>query len=326
MSDGDERPKSTLGLITAAIISLVVLGAVTCFAFWSWDSLSRYQDEQAAQREQAAQAYAEDANNGERRLCVRVAARRAEACVVEPEASEGERETAKSDLQAQQDMAQWGYGVLLASVGTFVLTLVGVGLLGWTLLATQQTLREAEAATEVAREIGQAQVRAYLAIENVSVGWNEGENGLRVHFSVSNAGNSPAQGFNYCCLIHVQRAGVVYDPADLYVRENATQFPVITKGLTSIATRGHTPFHHLDGSFVPNEREIDFLRGEGLVVHLSIATRFDDVFGHIVTGIEHFIASPVRANHMASAASHGFNMHSAAVKHWEQQQPNNPKQ
>lgn len=73
-----------------------------------------------------------------------------------------------------------------------VLSFVGTCLILWTLLLTRQ-------ANQISREIGEAQVRAYLSIETPrligDVGLPDGSSRIRGGCNVKNIGNSPAKEF-----------------------------------------------------------------------------------------------------------------------------------
>jgi hypothetical protein len=103
----------------------------------------------------------------------------------------GEDDIARCDLRAQRQMAL--FTVVIAG-----LTFIGLVVLWQTLRATQATLTEAENATKAAiettavtRRIGEAQVRAYLAIID---GWWEmdSEGQFEVTAVIKNVGQSPA--------------------------------------------------------------------------------------------------------------------------------------
>jgi len=88
-----------------------------------------------------------------------------------------QEERDKADLQAQEDMAFWAKGMFWATCVTVIVTLVGLALIGRTLHHTKRAANyasdmvdEAKAATkaardavDVTRQIGQAQVRAYVS-------------------------------------------------------------------------------------------------------------------------------------------------------------------
>jgi len=75
------------------------------------------------------------------------------------------------DLDAQRDMADWTFFMLVASSAGVLVTAIGVIYVALTLRETRAAVREAEAATkaaeaavDVTRDVGIAQIRAYVAI------------------------------------------------------------------------------------------------------------------------------------------------------------------
>lgn len=106
---------------------------------------------------------------------------------------------AEQDLQAQRDMAQWAYlmllvtgiGVIFTGSGLLLLALT----LNWTRFAAGEARRAAtaaEGAVVVTRDIGQKQVRAYLNVSDVQIHVNEATGAVTVSLAVANSGNSPA--------------------------------------------------------------------------------------------------------------------------------------
>lgn len=130
-------------------------------------------------------------------------------------ASEPPNEHEVSDLKAQKAMALWAKLMFFASIASVAVTAVGLELLRRTLKATKdaatyaesaaraawETVEQAKAATlaaqeavGVTREIGQAQVRAYLSIipqEPIDVDWPI--SWPAVELIIENTGQSPSQ-------------------------------------------------------------------------------------------------------------------------------------
>lgn len=68
-----------------------------------------------------------------------------------------DQDTTNQDLQAQQEMAFWAFWMFSASVAGLVVSIAGLGLLLMSLMQTRTAIRDT-------REIGEAQVRAYLTV------------------------------------------------------------------------------------------------------------------------------------------------------------------
>jgi len=121
------------------------------------------------------------------------------------ESDEGEQDRAERDLRAQEEMAQWAFWMFISSAASVVLTFFALLAIVRTLVHTKRAadsaegmLDEASATTvaanetiEVTRDIGQAQVRAYLGLEMAGGVVEEGKP-LLFHIKITNHGQSPA--------------------------------------------------------------------------------------------------------------------------------------
>jgi hypothetical protein len=120
------------------------------------------------------------------------------------EAEAAQRE--KADLVAQQGMntatqAMNDATKEMAFYSLLSTALVGIGtaLLTWTLLLTRQANKAARDAVSVTREIGAAQVRAYLSVTGIEVSNLKLGDRFRIRASLRNYGNSPAYEVNVRC-------------------------------------------------------------------------------------------------------------------------------
>jgi hypothetical protein len=91
------------------------------------------------------------------------------------------QDTSNKDLKAQQDMALWGLWMFVASAGGLVISVGGLFML-W------QSLGQTREAISIDREVGHAQVRAYLSVMPGRV-----EEGEGAEIILSNSGQSPAR-------------------------------------------------------------------------------------------------------------------------------------
>lgn len=152
MSNSHWREYITPGR-TALGVVLIVLVTVC-----GW-LLCEYRDRHREERARAAEAVASDGFEQRPITCMHVPLLGAYSCSVRFEHPEDADDYARYDLRAQQDMAKWGYGVFLTSIGTVFLSLVGVVLLFVTLQQTHETLKQAKAQTDLAKRAGDAQER-----------------------------------------------------------------------------------------------------------------------------------------------------------------------
>lgn len=105
----------------------------------------------------------------------------------------------ESDLCAQwraanaaEDSAFWTeWGFWIASVGSTLLL--------WQIILTRKAVEDTSQATEtmreanqIAREIGQAQIRAYPIVSEITVEYNDANQALVVGWKISNNGSTPA--------------------------------------------------------------------------------------------------------------------------------------
>lgn len=185
---------------------MAILGvAIVVGAYW----LDHQKQHHAEQRQSAAEYQSRASEEETARVCVSIPGRRgAEACATEPPQADPDAKYTDTDLQAQQEMAEWALAMFIASAVTTVFTAFGVYLLWLTLVATRETLREAENTTlaavranitaektlKVTRTIGMAQVRGYPSVQSVAIRIApEGDVLHDIHFAIriSNSGNSP---------------------------------------------------------------------------------------------------------------------------------------
>lgn len=180
MSRGDWNPHFAIrGLALTAL-----------FLFFSLAWLLSYQREHSQQRQAAATEQAEAINEKRQSTCLDVAKSHSFPCTVQASAAEPSDKYTAYDLQAQQDMAEWaaamvflsGIGVLVTGAATIYVAL--------TLQETRRMARQAEITNHLAREMGEAQVRAYVYVTDLTVKLKDSI--PWVTYRVMNSGNSPA--------------------------------------------------------------------------------------------------------------------------------------
>jgi hypothetical protein len=135
-----------------------------------------------------------------------------ESCLAHQVKSYENQANIDQDLKAQRDMVWWAK---LGFFTTFVSTAVGaVGL-----LFLWSSLKQTREAISIDRDVGHAQVRAYLSVE---VPKNEDlivEEGFKVELLIKNTGQSPARNVNHI-------AGIVIWPQPL---KSGDGFPIIVE-------------------------------------------------------------------------------------------------
>lgn len=125
--------------IAGIALGLAILVFSGIGIFVSVDLLHDYQDRHEEQRDKAAYAdgsavkkYFECTNRGGMPL----------GCAIHSVTSDGEQERAKYDLNAQQDMAEWAFALLLVSIASIALSVLGLVAIVWS-LALNRTATEA---------------------------------------------------------------------------------------------------------------------------------------------------------------------------------------
>jgi len=159
---------------------------------WSWSEFSAYQAGHSVEREGAVAHDQANAHGGPyscRAVMVESGFIDWLACLVESANAESGEQQAYYDLKAQQDMAAWAFGMLIVTIWLSVITLFGVGFVWRTLVETKKM-------AGVTREIGQAQVRAYLSFDSVQAVFITSGGGectaIRFRPYIKNTGQTPA--------------------------------------------------------------------------------------------------------------------------------------
>lgn len=135
-------------------------------------------------------------------------------CVVKAAEAAQSQSEARQDLYAQQDMSKWAFLMMIISGLTFLATLLGIVCIRDTLIETRRAVKSADDAVKVTREIGQAQVRAYISASNASISMvDTGE--IRIHYTLTNTGQSPARNVTF-------RAGAKISHVDHFSAEEAS--------------------------------------------------------------------------------------------------------
>jgi hypothetical protein len=156
-----------------AALFVIAYAAVACVKFVS------YQEEHSHERYDVAH-HSDPATKRDLEVCIKAQPSgiiKLFACVIEAAQSDQVTKKDKYDLKAQQEMSEWAYGMLWATVFTIFVGIMGIIFVGLTLRET--------------RRIGQAQVRAYLVCPKGN--FISYEKHLSVYISIKNVGQSPAK-------------------------------------------------------------------------------------------------------------------------------------
>ena len=178
-------PNSNRGARTP-IVGLIALVAISCLTtVLVADLLDRHRNtvQQYEANSSTHAAHAEDQIEN----CFSVAEDIGKAeCIRKAVDAQSENERAEADLVAQREMSNWALGMLYVTMLMALVTGLGVYFVWRTLKATQQMAIDT-------RDIGEAQVRAYVEVSVASFSVPFPKPGkASVTFRVNNIGQSPA--------------------------------------------------------------------------------------------------------------------------------------
>lgn len=191
-------------------------------------------------------------------------------CTKEAVKSARETQRSEEDVYAQKQMAQWAWWLLIF---TTLIGVVSVGITGGGTYLLLRTVRLSGEANAVAREIGQAEVRAYLTCSEGSLFAEQGK--LRLQLVLSNKGKSPAKNIRVGGQIYAAHSSAVTD-ANKWRTQMQTTIQIGTCSLIPIDD-------HDNVSLVWFDNEIDKAI-LGAMLHSSVIVRsyctvaWDDVF------------------------------------------------
>ncbi len=184
----DRLDQFVMALFGAAIFAIVVAG--------TWD-LATLQANSSKSASEESRKHDKDAEQQIAKSCVGADPATLAKCANEIVKATYENQRAEHDLVAQQAMARWALFMLYLTGGGLLVTGVGIYFVRENLLEMQETRKVNQAAVDaamasnaIARQMGEAQVRAYLA--PVAARLMVHGRGVDVIITVANSGQSPA--------------------------------------------------------------------------------------------------------------------------------------
>jgi hypothetical protein len=182
-------------LLTAGILYLLILlwiGQAGVGVFSDYVSNSRtYQEYQQRTYTNQRQAADKIASNC---AVANAPASIVAQCLSEQLTTYNKGQTADKDLQAQQDVAFWAFWTFIVAAVNVPVGLGGMALV-W------RSLRHTREAITIDREVGHAQVRAYLTVEPGEPGDVTIDKPFTAAFTIKNTGQSPAYGMYYLAAV-----------------------------------------------------------------------------------------------------------------------------
>jgi flagellar basal body-associated protein FliL len=145
------------------LIAILLLVGLMAFAVWSFKSIEEYQKANSDNRQEIS-SYKQETGEQYAKACLEedkpISAWA--YCIVNSIDASRDAQRSNYDLKAQQEMAVWAYSLLLLTIGGFVISVVGLAALFLSLAQTRTAIKDT-------REIGEAQVRAYVRITEGTV-------------------------------------------------------------------------------------------------------------------------------------------------------------
>ncbi|MET2831619.1 hypothetical protein [Mesorhizobium shangrilense] len=192
-------------------------------------------------------------------------------CLFEAIKSYQLQDRARQDLKAQQDMAYWSMlTVILSAVG------LGVSILG--LYALYRSLVHTRTAIKDTREIGEAEVRAYIGVDissptNLIIREITAGKPIEVEFGYKNNGASPANRVAYVAICEIREHPIKFSgPAIIVPAVGQLIAPnTMQSGVTAFGKAG-------TAEAVTPELLKEVMEGEKRI-YLIFRAEYDDVFG-----------------------------------------------
>ncbi len=250
--------------LRAFVIYLFVGAGLSLWAIYQAERLS-YRDYQArtdSQRKEVAREIADRCN------VITDPGITFHDCILREVLAYQETDTRDKDLQAQQDMARWAFWMLPTSIAGLFVSVGGLVML-W------RSLQQTREAITTDREVGHAQVRAYLTIEPKSLSDLEVGKHPCAELHITNTGQSPAYDVRYIAAIFVRKHPL-----------SAKDSPFISPDARQVPRVGNTVA--AQGGFFAEAFGVDLLTKDTLAAamsskderfYLSCIAYYRDVFG-----------------------------------------------
>ena|GEM_PF-5134366 len=184
-------PKRDRGFGFWVVTALFIAALLSLILALTYDVATSH-TERKLRAEQNSSGYAFSAEKRMKEACGGLSGGDLIACVQKEVEATNEHKRSEHDLTAQEDMDDWSFWLLWVSVSSVAVSTLAVILVWRTLDVTRDTLVATQEMAKDTRDIGEAQVRAYLSITPMRL--IESDNGkvARAFIAVKNTGQSPA--------------------------------------------------------------------------------------------------------------------------------------
>ncbi|MDF1717439.1 MAG: hypothetical protein P1U75_12320 [Antarcticimicrobium sp.] len=186
-------PKRDRGFGFWVVTALFIAALLSLILAFTYDVATSH-TERKLRAEQNSSGYVSSAEKRVDEACGGLSGGDLIACVQQEVEATNEHKRSEYDLTAQQDMDDWSFWLLWVSVSSVAVSTLAVILVWRTLDVTRETLIATQDMARDTREIGEAQVRAYLTARQVQVACDAQHSCLSFRCNVSNHGQSPAVG------------------------------------------------------------------------------------------------------------------------------------
>lgn len=200
-------------------------------------------------------------------------------CFAEAVAAQDESDYTKYDLKAQQDMAEWTYGMFVLSFATTVLTGIGLFFIYRSLAFARDANEAAFRAVESSERLTKSQGRCYLNLRDPDMVMHSGgdlcnESEIRYSITLRNVGQSDAKNFSITASdfeielrpsgrkFAIDATGVEYFVASLSPNDDAVM-PILLR----------FPDEFIDDTGIKPQEPVE----SGLV--FDITAKYADIFG-----------------------------------------------
>jgi len=220
--------------------------------------------EQSGDKKAKTDTYAQHAQDEINSTCAGFDGSAQTECIVSVVEATNEHKRSQADLNAQRNMAKWALLILIATIAMAIVTAFGVYYV-WRTLA-------------VTREIGEAQVRAYIGIPTAEL--RQMKSGqIALNIAIQNSGNSPARNPRIVYGVAVTVDAHVWPVAQI-IRGTKIEIGAKDVGAQSMSCEG----------LVFEVAEIRFPSGDQVIFGTEIVISYDTVFKSLRRQSEEFTA------------------------------------
>ena len=222
--------------------------------------------------------------------CITFKGSRLLECIETAIKTSGEYQRAQKDLNAQSEMAQWAFALLVLSALGIGISGIGVYYVRDTLIATADAVQVANSTNKITEETAKNQLRAYVTFDGGNINLREGG---RFSCTVFNHGTTPAKELTISIKTAFAKA---HTPIKKINWGESKILPAFSLAPQQPSTRGHS-------GELTSKTNIQGLSHKEIWFYGSVVLKYTDIFGYrfkvkyIVT-VEHPITIEQNSNGM----------------------------